>query len=195
MKTLADLQVLMGRMGEAYYYKDGLPASVAADSDLIASADFAMPVSEDGVNFEFGAPEITKEKITEGRTWYTFGDKGDDNISLQVPSLHVDLSDLFYTRIGASQNVKIGTDSYTGAKYSTKPKKVQGAWLFRDKEHTTAIGLPKVDAYANLVGATGDAKGYYNVALSTLGDADGADLIIYTKADLANRNSGTTTGD
>ncbi|MCM1295395.1 MAG: hypothetical protein NC311_07610 [Muribaculaceae bacterium] len=178
MKTLADLQVLMGRMGEAYFYKNGLPAEFTAATDLLATADFAMPVSSDGVNFEFGAPEITREKITEGRVWYTFGEKGDDNISMQVPSLHTDLSDLFYTKVGEAKQAKIGDKTYSAQGYSTKVKKVQGAWIFRDKEHTVAIALPKTDNYANLVGATGDAKGYYNVAISTLEDASGQDLII-----------------
>lgn len=179
MKQLSDLQVLMGRMGEAYFFKDGLPAEITAAADLLATADFAMPISADGVTFELGAPEITREKITEGRTWYTFGDKGDDNITMQVPSLHTDLNDLFYTKVGAAKSAKIGDKTYSGQGYSTKVKKVQGAWVFRDKEHTVAVALPKTDNYANLVGATGDAKGYYNVAISTLEDAAGQDLIIF----------------
>lgn len=179
MKTLADLQVLMGRMGEAYFYKNGLPNSISADADLLGSADFAMPISKSGVTFELGAPEVTNEKITEGRTWYTFAEKGDDNISMQVPSLHVDLSELFYTKVGEAKSAKIGDKTYKGQGYSTKVKKVTGAWVFRDPEHTVAIALPKTDNYANLVGATGDAMGYYNVAVSTLENAAGEDLVIF----------------
>ncbi len=181
MKTLADLQVLMGRMGEAYFFKNGIPSTVAANEDLIAKADFAMPISTSGVNFELGAPEITREKITEGRVWYTFGEKGDDNISLQVPSLHVDLSDLFYTKKGTAKTVKMGDASYSAQGYSTNVKKVVGGWVFRDREHTVAIGLPVTDNYANLVGAVGDAMSYYNVAVSTRPDANDVDLIIYNE--------------
>lgn len=183
MKTLADLQVLMGRMGEAYFYAKGLPSAFSATSDLLETADFAIPISSDGVTFELGAPEVERETITEGRTWYTFAEKGDDNIALQVPSLHVDLSNLFYTKVGEAINTKIGDKSYTGQGYSTKVKKVSGAWVFRDREHTVAVALPKTDNYANLVGATGDAKGYWNVAVSTLEDASGKDLIILNETD------------
>ena len=181
MKTLADLQVLMGRMGEAYFFKNGIPATVTADSDLIGMADFAMPISTSGVNFELGAPDITREKITEGRTWYTFAEKGDDNISLQVPSLHTDLSDLFYTKTGEAKQVKMGDKTYSAQGYNTKVKKVIGGWVFRDREHTCAVGLPVTDNYANLVGAVGDAMGYYNVAVSTRPDANDVDLIIYNE--------------
>lgn len=191
MKTLADLQVLMGRMGEAYFFKGEIPSNVAANESLIEKADFAMPISTSGVNFELGAPEITREKITEGRVWYTFGEKGDDNISMQVPSLHVDLSDLFYTKKGEAKTVKMGDKTYSAQGYNTNVKKVTGGWVFRDREHTVAIGLPVTDNYANLVGAVGDAMSYYNVAVSTRPNADDVDLIIYNEvADEAPKQEG-----
>ena len=185
MKTLSELQVLMGRMGEAYFFKNGIPATLAANADLLSMADFAMPISTSGVNFELGAPDITREKITEGRTWYTFAEKGDDNISLQVPSLHTDLSDLFYTKKGEAKQVKVGDKTLTAQGYSTAVKKVTGGWVFRDREHSVAFGLPLTDKYAIVVGAVGDAMGYYNVAVSTRPDANDVDLIIYTDAPAA----------
>lgn len=182
-KTLADLQVLMGRMGEAYFFNTcPTLSSAAAAENIIENCDYEMPISEDGVTFEFGAPEITAEKITEGRAWYTFASKGDDNIAMQVPSLHVDLNDLFYTAKGNTTfKAKLGNDTFEGKAYSTKVKKVTGAWLFCDPEHTCFILLPKTDNYANLVGATGDAKGYYNVAVSTLEHAEYGDIVIFQK--------------
>lgn len=182
MKQLSDLQVLMGRMGKAFFFPNGLPANLTATTDLMAQDNaIAMPLSTSGVTFEPGAPDITREKITEGRTWYTFADKGDDNISMQVPSLHVDLNDLFLRKIGTGIVVKAGAKTYNGQKYSMTPKKVRGAWVFQDREETCMIALPVTDNYANLVGATGDAMGYYNVAVSTLADSDGADIIIFNE--------------
>lgn len=179
-KNLADLQVLMGRMGEAYFFIGGLPEGFNGEGnfDVEENADFAMPLSQDGVTLEPGSPDITEEKITEGRTWYTFAEKGDDNISMQVPSLAVDLNNLFLTKVGSTLTVKGGGKSYSGQGYSMKPKKVNGAWVFYDKEKTVMIVLPNTDNYASLVGGTGDAMGYYNVAVSTLANADGADIII-----------------
>lgn len=181
MKNLSELQVLMGRMGEAYFFKGGLPKNLSDETDVMTSADFAMPLSSGGVTFEPGAPEITEEKITEGRTWYTFAEKGDDNISMQVPSLHVDLNELFLTKVGSAVTVKGGENTYEGQGYSMAPKKVQGAWVFFDKEKTVMIALPQTDNYASLVGGTGDAMGYYNVAVSTLTNEDGADIIIFNQ--------------
>lgn len=177
MKTLDELQVVFGRMREAYFFANGLPDG--ATDDLFTVADFAMPISEDGVNFEFGAPDITKEKITEGRVWYTFAQSGDSDISLQVPSLHEDVNALFLTKVStAAITKKAGGKTYSGHGYSTTPKKVSGAWVFCNPEHDLILALPKTDNYANLVGATGDAKGYYNVAVTPMKDKDGAEVII-----------------
>lgn len=179
-KNLSDLQVLMGRMGEAYFFKN-LPSDLSS-ANVEDEADYAMPLSSGGVTFEPGAPEVTEEKITEGRTWYTFAEKGDDNISMQVPSLHTDINDLFMTKKGSAVTAKGEKGTYNGQGFSMAPKKVTGAWVFFDREKTVMIVLPHTDNYANLIGGTGDAMGYYNVAVSTLTNDAGADIIIYNIA-------------
>lgn len=175
-KELSDLQILMGRMGEAFFFTEDITDKLTEEFDVELEADFAMPISSEGVNFEPGAPDVTEEKITEGRTWYTFAEKGDDNISLQVPSLAEELNDLFYTAKGA-----VKAKGYEGKGYSLTPKKFSGSWVFFDKEKTVMIVLPKTDNYANFVGGTGDAMGYHNVAVSTLGNKNGADIMIFQK--------------
>lgn len=176
---LSDLRVLMGRLGQAFYFPSGLPADLSEETDLWDCEDaIPMPLSKSGVTFEPGAPDITREQITEGRTWYTFAEKGDDNISLQVPSLHVDLNDLFLIKKGDPVALKMKEKSFKGQGYSLKPKKVHGAWVFMDREETCMVALPETDNYANLVGATGDAMGYYNIAVSTMPDENDVDVII-----------------
>lgn len=177
-KELSDLQILMGRMGEAYFFTQDITDKLTEEFDVETEADFAMPISTDGVNFEPGAPDVTEEKITEGRTWYTFADKGDDNISMQVPSLAPEILDLFYTKKGDAVKVK----GYEGNGYSLSPKKFSGSWVFFDKDKTVMVILPKTDNYANFVGGTGDAMSYNNVAISTLGNKNGADLIVLPKS-------------
>lgn len=173
-KDLDDLQVLMGRMGEAYFYNDALPSDIfgsgdsAPTKDIFEESDFAMPLSKEGVNFEFGAATVNVEKITEGRAWYTFAEDGDENITMQVPSLAPDVNNLFLDKATTAKvTVKAGGATYSGDGYNTKPKKVKGAWVFTTPEKDILVILPKTDNYANLVGATGDAKGYYNVQVKT----------------------------
>lgn len=179
-KQLSDLRVLMGRMGQAFFLPSGLPADFSPETDLFEIEDgWPMPLSKGGVTFEPGAPDITREQITEGRTWYTFAEKGDDNISMQVPSLHVDLNELFLIKKGDEVEVKMKGKNYKGQGYSLQPKKVHGAWVFLDREETCMVVLPETDSYANLVGATGDAMGYYNVAVSTMPDANDVDVMIF----------------
>lgn len=181
-KELSDLQVLMGRMGEAYFFKGGLPEELGIEYDVETEADFAMPISTDGVTFEPGSPDVTEEKITEGRTWYTFAEKGDDNISMQVPSLAQELNELFLLKKGDAVQVK----GYDGQGYSMSPNKFKGGWVFFDKEKTVMVALPQTDNYANFVGGSGDGMGYYNVAITTLSNSVGADILIFHK----NENQG-----
>lgn len=173
-RDLDDLQILMGRMGEAYFYNGEIPADVfgtdaaAPTKDIFEESDFAMPLSKEGVNFEFGAATINVERITEGRAWYTFAEDGDENITMQVPSLAADVNELFLDKeTTAAVSVKAGGKTYSGDGYNTKTKKVKGAWVFTTPEKDVIVILPKTDNYANLVGASGDAKSYYNVQVKT----------------------------
>lgn len=176
--VLSDLQILMGRMGEAYFFNEDITEKLNEEFDVETEADFAMPLSSGGVNFNPGSPDITEEKITEGRTWYTMAEKGDDDISMQVPSLAAPLMELLYDKKVASVKVK----GYEGAGYSLAPKKVTGTWVFFDKEKTVMVILPKTDNYANFVGGTGDAMGYNNIAVKSLANKDGADIIVLQKS-------------
>lgn len=184
-KELDDLQVLMGRMGEAYFFVGDLPADLfgadeaTPEKDIFEESDFAMPLSKEGVNFEFGSATINVEKSTEGRAWYTFAEDGDENITMQVPSLAPDVNELFLEKATAAPvAVKAGGQTYKGNGYNTKTKKVKGAWVFTTPEKDILVILPKTDNYANLVGATGDAKGYYNVQVKTFQAAGKGNVLV-----------------
>lgn len=184
-KELDNLQILMGRMGEAHFFVGDLPADLfgtgdaAPTKDIFEESDFAMPLSKEGVNFEFGSATINVEKITEGRAWYTFAEDGDENITMQVPSLAPDVNELFLEKATtAPVTVKAGGQSYKGDGYNTKTKKVKGAWVFTTPEKDILVILPKTDNYANLVGATGDAKGYYNVQVKTFQAAGKGNVLV-----------------
>ena len=183
-KTLSDLQQVMELMGEAYFFKKELNASdLTTTEDILATADFEMPLGEDGVNFDVGDPDITKKKITEGRNWITFAKRGDDDISFQVPSFADPVNELFMNKeTTAASTVKVGADNYSGAGYSLKPKKVLGSWLFRNPDHNIVVILPNTENYGTFKGAKGDTEGYYNVAVTPMSNDGNVDLYILHKA-------------
>ncbi len=184
-KTLPDLHTVMELMGEAYYFaREIKPADLTDTDDILDTADFEMPISEEGVSFEVGDPAITKKKITEGRNWITFAKRGDDNISMQVPSFDDSLNDLWMHRATADAvKVKAGGDTYQGNGYQLKPKKVVGSWIFRNPEHTITVLLPNTENYGTLKGATGDNEGYYNVAITPMASTANVDIYILHKVD------------
>ncbi len=178
-KKLSDLQKVMELMGEAYFFNT-LP-ELSGTTDILASADFEMPISEEGVALNVGDPDITRKKITAGINWITFAKRSDDDMTMQVPSFDDSLNELFLAKKGTTKTVKVGADTYEGSSYSLAPKKFKGAWVFCNPEHTIVIILPNTENYATFKGPAGDSEGYYNVAMTSLGDADGADIIILHK--------------
>ena len=183
-KVLGDLDKVMELMGEAFFFNKEVTADMlTAETDILDSADFEMPLSDEGVSFEVGDPDITRKKITEGRNWITYAKRADDSITFQVPSFEDSLNELFLTKVVSNISAKVGDDTHTGAGYSLKPKKVVGAWVFRNPEHTITVLLPLTENYGTFKGAQGDTEGYYNVAVTPMAATNNVELYILHKAD------------
>lgn len=182
-KTLSDLQQVMELMGEAYFYKKELTAAdITTTEDILDSADFEMPLGDDGVTFDVGDPDITRKKITEGRNWITYAKRGDDDISFQVPSSADPVNELFMTKkTSAAVSAKVGGGTYSGAGYSLKPKKVVGSWVFCNTDHTIVVILPNTENYGTYKGPKGDAEAYYNVAVTPMSNTADVDIYILHK--------------
>lgn len=186
-KTLPDLRQVMEMLGEAYFFKREIkPADLTEAADILDSADFEMPISEEGVTFEVGDPDITRKKITEGRNWITYAKRGDDNITFQVPSFADAINELWLTKVGTTAvKSKVDGDVYEGAGYQLKPKKVIGSWIFRNPEHTITVILPNTENYGTFKGAQGDTEGYYNVATTPMANSDSVDIYIFRKVEVS----------
>lgn len=182
-KVLGDLHEVMELMGEAYFFKKELKADdLTTTEDILDTCDFEMPIGDDGVTFDVGDPDITRKKITEGRNWITFAKRGDDDISFQVPSFADPVNELFmHKKTTADASVKAGADTYKGAGYSLKPKKVVGSWLFMNPDHSIVVILPNTENYGTFKGPKGDTEGYYNVAVTPMSNSGDVDIYILKK--------------
>jgi hypothetical protein len=147
----------------------------------ITGFDMELPVLEDGVGFDTGAPNVSRVKITEGRTICSSASQGDPSINFQVASIAGPINDLLMDKgsgSAASEATVGGTIdgvSYKGKGYSLAPKKVTGALFMTSKDKKSAIYLPNVEMFASFNGSAGnDSTGYYNVEVTPLADANGA---------------------
>lgn len=182
LTTSSKLKVIFGRMREAYYFK-AMP-TLANTTDVLSTADYEMPISEDGVNFEpVGSPNITRNKITNGAVWYSFAEKGDANVTLQIPSFHKDLDALFLEKASSSTvTTKYGTsDTFEGNAYNLEPKKFTGAWLFTTAEKDLIVILPNTENFGIMVGAKGKEMGYFNVSVTPMRHETYGDIVILEK--------------
>ena len=180
--VLHDLKQVMELMGEGYLFLHEItPADLTDTADILDSADYEMPLGEDGVNFDVGDPDITTKKITEGQNWITYAKRGDDDISFQVPSFADKMNELWMHKKTAAVTAKVDGETYQGAGYSLKPKKVVGAWVFRNPEHTITVLLPLTENYGTFKGAKGDSEGYYNVAVTPMPNTADVDVYILHK--------------
>lgn len=169
---LESLRVLFNQMKNVYYISTPNQALSA-----ITEADMELPVLEEGVSFDTGAPDVQVIKLTEGRNWVSKAEAGDPDISFQVGSVAGVVNDLFMdntvTTVG-TVGASIGGMTYSGKGYSLKPKKVTGALFMTSEDKTSAIYLPNVEIFANFVAEDGDNPAYFNAVVTPLEDSNGA---------------------
>lgn len=179
---LTDLKTLFNDVKEIYFKSSEIKV---ADLNKSFTADMELPVLEEGVSFNTGDADVTKIKLTTGRTWVSKATKGDSDISFQVASIAGAVNSLLMNKVGtditSTEGILVDGVTYTGAAYSLAPKKVAGSLLMFSEDRQTIIALPNVEMYASLVAADGDNPAYFNVAVSPLENSEGADIMILWK--------------
>ena len=164
------LKQIFDKVHRVYYFAD-------ANTDLGDQTNaIELPVLEDGVSFDTGAPEVNEVKLTDNTTWVSKSKQGDSDISFQVSSVHSTINDLLMSKAtNTAMSATFDGYDYSGDGYSLAPKKVTGALLMTSEDKTTAIYLPNVEMYSSFNGEGGDdSTGYYNVAVTPLTDTYGA---------------------
>lgn len=177
---LADLQLLFNKMKEVYFV-------ALANSDLatLAAFDMELPVIDDGISFNTGEPDVTTVKLTTGENWTSYGKSGDPDISIQVASIAGKVNDLLMNKQGTKKTMangfgEAGAETYEGQGYDLNPKKTTGALFFRSEDKQSAIWLPNVEMYSNLVIET-DKPAYFNIKITPLAGKDGAAIVPLTR--------------
>lgn len=178
------LRVLFNQMKHVFYLatKNTLPSA-------IATFDKELPVLKDGVTFDTGSPDITKVKLTTGDVWTAVADAGDPDITFQVASVAEDINALFLNvqqgtseqKIAVGASATVNGKTYKGYGYDMSPKKATGGLFLTSEDGESAIFLPNVEMYANLVSEEGKPA-YFNVSVSPLTDTKGASIYIFGAA-------------
>lgn len=172
--TKENLRKIFDKVNRVYYFPD----TTKALAEQTGGIEF--PVLESGVTFNTGDPEKNDVKLTDGTTWTSKISQGDSDISFQVSSVHETITNLLMTKkTNSSVTAEFDGVNYTGNGYALAPKKVSGALLMTSEDKTTAIYLPNAELIASFNGEGGDdSTGYFNVAITPLSDASGADIYI-----------------
>ena len=177
---LADLQKLFNKMKEVYFV-----ATPNSDLATLAAFDMELPVIDDGISFNTGESDVTTVKLTTGENWTSYGKAGDPDISIQVASIAGVVNNLLMNKQGAKKTMangfgETGTETYEGQGYDLNPKKTTGALFFRSEDMQSAIWLPNVEMYSNLVIET-DKPAYFNIKITPLAGEDGAAIVPLTR--------------
>ncbi len=175
-KTVEELKVLFNRIHDVYFNEAPI-ANVAALASVVA-----IPVGNDGVNFDAGDPDITKYKLTTGDIWTTIADAGDADISFQVPSVADYIAELFQNKVTtAKESLSFDGVEYEGNGFNFQPKKVIGSILMRSQDKDTVIVLPNIEGYATpKLDDTGKPL-YYNLSISPKPNSAGVAIYFMTK--------------
>ena len=174
---LEELKVLFNQMKEVYYVKT---ANTALAS--LTTFDMELPVLEEGVTFDTGAAEVEKVKLTTGATWTSVANAGDADIQFQVASVAGAINELLMNKAvdTTAMTATIDETTYEGEGYNLEPKKVSGGLFMRSEDRATALFLPNIEAYSNLVSENGKPA-YFNITVSPLNDSNGASIYILRK--------------
>lgn len=173
-KTLEDLKSIFNKMKNVYFTKTANQALTA-----LANLDMELPVLDGGVNFDTGAADISKIKLTTGSIWTSLANAGDADISFQVASVAGEINKLLLNEKAqsAAMTATINGKTYEGAGYNLEPKKVTGALFLTSEDGASAIYLPNVEMYSNFVSEQ-DKPGYFNISVSPVNDKAGASIYI-----------------
>ena len=177
------LRTVFDKVHRVYYFANNMSGTSVKSLGSL-SAGIELPVLEDGVSFDTGAPDKSEVKLTDGTTWTSKVKQGESDISFQVSSVSATVNELFMekkTAASISTSVQIGDYDYTGQGYALAPKKIGGALVMVSSDFLTGVYLPNVEIFASFNGEGGDdSTGYYNVTVTPLTDDNGAAFYILT---------------
>lgn len=177
--TIADLKTIFNKIDEVYFKDDEITTTELGGSSAISDV-MELPVLSNGVTLNTGEAEVTEIRLTTNEIWTSRAEKGDSDITFQVPSVAGEVNDLFLDNKSAaiSSTILVDGKTFSGAAYSLSPKKVKGALVLMSEDKQTAIVLPAVEMYANLVAADGENPAYFNVSVTPVANSEGFDIMI-----------------
>lgn len=176
---IADLKTIFNKIDEVYFKNDEITTTDLGGSSAIADV-MELPVLSDGVTLNTGEAEVTEIRLTTNEIWTSRAEKGDSDITFQVPSVDGKINDLFLDNKSSaiSSTILVDGKTFSGAAYSLSPKKVKGALVLMSEDKQTVIVLPAVEMYANLVAADGENPAYFNVSVTPVANSEGYDIMM-----------------
>lgn len=179
-KTLEELKALFSQMKNVYFI-----ATANQALNALKGADMELPVLDEGVTFDTGAADVSKIKLTTGAIWTSVATAGDADIQFQVASIAGEVNELLMNKVveSAAMTATFNGKTYEGAGYNTEPKKVTGALFMTSEDGSTALYLPNIEGYSNLISERGKPA-YFNVAVSPMNDKNKASIYILKEKEI-----------
>ena len=179
-KTLEELKALFSQMKNVYFI-----ATSIQDLNDLKGEDFELLVLYDGLSFDTCAADVSNIKLTTGAIWTSVATAGDADIQFQVASIAGEVNELLMNKVveSAAMTATFNGKTYEGAGYNTEPKKVTGALFMTSEDGSTALYLPNIEGYSNLISERGKPA-YFNVAVSPMNDKNKASIYILKEKEI-----------
>lgn len=178
---LTSLATLFSSIKEIYFKASELKSEDLTSASLTVDAE--LPVLEDGVSFDTGAPDVTQIKLTTGKIWTQKTKRGDSDISFNVASVEGYVNNLLMNKsTAATIETKFDTaNTYTGEGYNLDPKVVTGSLIMYSEDHSTIIALANAYMVSSLNAADGDNPAYFKVVCTPRANSVGDEIFILKK--------------
>ena len=141
------LKQLFSKMVNVVYIPTANLASPASETGTCLE----MPVLEDSVTFKMGEVTTTKVRLTDGQVWDSISKMGDDDMSMQIPTVNDTILSLFCTKADAISAADFDGFTYNGQGYKSDIKKLTGGFFMTNEDKTSAIWLPNIAAYGSVM--------------------------------------------
>lgn len=179
---LTSLATLFSSVKEIYFKAGELAAADLSGASV--TVDMELPVLDDGVSFDTGAPDVSQIKLTTGKIWAQRTKRGDSDISFNVASIEGVVNDLLlnkHSQVKGTAGAFEEGATFEGQGYDLDPKVVKGSLIMYSEDHSTIIALPNAHIVSSLNAADGDNPAYFKCVVTPRANSAGDEIFILKK--------------
>lgn len=168
---------------------DDIKQAWFCDKEIERATDFntesielkELPLTEEGVNLNFGSANLTYKKTSTGLVWGSKVDRDDPEVSMNICNVHDEINEMFMEKKESTADVTIGEETFAAVGYASTINASHGSLWLPAENGEGWIVLPKITLFGTLNGTDDSNTGFYETKIVPATNADGCTLYFLSK--------------